>query len=116
MVGTKDTNRIPVSDSGVSGTNTFKSRSVYGCEMSVDRLFYGSWNANGKKRCFRDLTPYFDVGWTVGSVITVNVNLDKRRIKYLLNGEPVRYAMSLEPKKLYYPIICFSGNCKYFLS
>ena len=116
MVGTDNSNDIPVSDSGVRNTKQFKSRSVYGCEMSSEKLFYGSWNANGKKRCYRDLTPYFDVGWTVGSVITVNLNLDKQRIKYLLNGKPVRYAMSVEPGKAYFPIICFSGNCKYFLS
>ena len=99
-----------------NGHDASLTRDVIRIHSGSEKLFYGSWNANGKKRCYRNLTPYFDVGWTVGSVIAVNLNLDKQRIKYSLNGKPVGYAMSIEVGKAYFPIICFSGNCKYFLS
>jgi len=105
-----------VSDDGALFTPGFKSRAIYGSDMNTERLFYGSWNENDTKRCHRDLTEYFKVGWTVGDVITVEVDLDKWRVKFCLNGKPVRYMMSLEPNKVYYPMICFSGNCQYFLA
>ena len=113
MIGTSDIERIPVSDEGAMHTAAFKSRSIYGSEMSSGSLCYGSWNADNKRRCLRDLTPYFNVGWTVGDVIKVELNLDKCRIKFRINGKAVRYVMSLEAKKTYFPMICFSGNCRY---
>lgn len=115
VIGTSDIDRIPVADQGAFETLAFGSRAMYGCEMSNGMLYYGSCNANGRKRCHRDLRPFFNVGWTVGDVITVRLDLKKWRIKYLLNGKAVRYTMSLEPNKVYFPAICFSGNCKYYL-
>ncbi len=61
VIGTNLIERIPVRDDGVMATFKFKSRAVYGSDLSSGKLFYGSWNANGKKRCHRDLTPYFQV-------------------------------------------------------
>jgi len=117
VVGVCDIDQIAVSDDGVFATNAFQSRAVYGNEMSSGELFYCSYNANGHQRCRRDLRPFFKVGWTVGDVVTVIVDLtpNRWRIKYLLNGDKVRHTMSLEPNKEYFPIICFSGNCKYSL-
>jgi len=115
VVGTADIDRIPVSDDGVMNTAEFGCRSIYGSELSSGKLCYGSWNTDNKERCLRDLAPYFNLGWTVGDVISVELNLDKGRIKFLLNGEPVRYMMSLERERTYYPMICFSGNCRYFV-
>jgi len=116
VIGTSDIDKVPVSGGGILDTAGFKSRASYGSEMSSGALFYGSFNANGRKRCHRDLSPHFKVGFTVDDRITVILDLDVWRIKYLLNGEAVRYAMSLERQKTYYPVICFSGNCEYELS
>merc|ERR1719295_288755 len=115
VIGTRDIDSITVSDQGAFETAGFQSRAAYGCELSTGLLFYGSCNANGVKRCHRDLRPYFNVGWTVGDVVSVRLDLYKWAIKFLLNGEAVRYTMSLEPDKTYYPMICLSGKCKYFL-
>merc|ERR1719334_2052397 len=115
VIGTDDIDRIPVSDFGAMDTARFKSRAVYGNEIGTGKLYYGSLDEDGKARCMRDLRSFFKTGWTVGSVITVKLDLNKWRIKFLLNGESVRYTMSLEPKKEYFPMISFSGNCKYFL-
>merc|ERR1719242_2187568 len=106
---------IPVKDDGVFKTKALKCKAIYGSEMSTGTLFYGSWNSDGKKRCHRDLSMYFDVGWTVGSVITVSLNLTKWRVKFLLNGKAVKNTMSLQPHQTYWPMICFSGNCKHYL-
>ena len=115
VIGTNDIDRIPVSDSGAMRTSGFESRACYGCDMSSNHLFYGSRSANGQIRCHRDLTQFFSKGWTVGDVITVKLDLKKSRIRFILNGKSVRHTMSLEPRKRYYPMICFSGNCKYKL-
>jgi len=115
VIGTSDIDRIPVSEGGILDTAGFKARASYGSQRSSGALFYGSYNANGKKRCHRDLRPYFEGGFAVEDVITVSLDLDVWRIKYLLNGEAVRYAMSLERKKTYWPVICFSGQCEYEL-
>jgi len=115
VIGTDDIDRIPVSDLGAMDTEQFKSRALYGNEIGSDALFYGSWKANGKARCHRDLRPFFKTGWTEGDVITVKLDLDKWRIKFFLNGQSVRYTMTLDPKKVYFPMICFSGNCKFSL-
>merc|ERR1719474_683257 len=113
--GVSGIDRIPVSDGGAFNTKAYKSRAIYGSQMSNGMLFYGSCDANGRKRCHRDLRPFYKSCWTVGDVVTIKLDLDKYRIKYLLNGKAVRYTMSLESNKEYFPIICFSGNCKYFL-
>jgi len=115
VIGTCDIDRVPVSDDGALYTKGFQSRAFYGCEMGTGKLFYGSYNADGQKRCERDLTEYFQVGWTVNDVVTIKLDLKKWRIKFLLNGQPVRHTMSVEPNKSYFPSICFSGNCKYYL-
>ena len=114
VIGTNDIDRIPVSDYGAVDTARFKSRAVYGSALTDGTLFYGSLNADGSHRCMRDLRPFFKRGWPVGSLITVKLDLNLGRIKFLLNGQSVRYTMSLEPNKEYFPMICFSGNCKYF--
>jgi len=115
VVSVRDIDQIPVSSLGAWDTEAFGSRALYGSEMSSGLLFYGSFNSDGKKRCHRDLSPFFNVGWCAGDVITVQLDLDRWRIKYLLNGKAVRYTMSLESNRQYHRVIAFEGNCKYFL-
>jgi len=113
VIGTSDIDRIPVSDFGAMDTMDFQSRALYGSGLASDMLFYGSMNADNTTRCLRDLRSFFRSGWTVGSMITVKLNLEQFKIKFLIDGKAVRYTMSLEPNKEYFPIISFSGNCQY---
>jgi len=113
VIGTSDIDLIPVSDLGAVDTAAFQSRALYGSGLASDSLFYGSFNADNSSRCTRDLRPFFKRGWTVGSLITVKVNMETFKIKFLINGKKARRTMSLEPNKEYFPIICFSGNCQY---
>jgi len=115
VIGTNRIQQIPISDSGAIGTDEFESRACYGNEIGSGKLYYGSLNADGSARCMRDLRSFFKTGWTVGSLITVKLDLNVGRIKFLLNGEAVRYTMSLEPNKEYFPMISFCGNCKFFM-
>jgi len=115
VIATSDIDGVPVSDFGAMATADFKSRAIYGSDMASDRLFYGSWNSDGSARCSRDLRPHFKCGWTAGSLITVKLDLEKWRIKFFINNTAVRYTMSLEPHKVYHPVICTQGNCKYVL-
>ena len=115
VVGTSDIATLEVSNQGALKTDAFGARSAYGSELYSNALYYGSFNADGQKRCFRDLNNWYSVGWCVGDVITVRLDLNQHRIRYLLNGKAVRYCMSLEPNKTYYPFVSFSGNCKYYL-
>jgi len=113
VVANDDIANIEVDRDGVLQTNAFGARSCFGSELCSDSIYYGSFNKNGQKRCFRDLTEWFSVGWCVGDQITVKIDLKKFRIRYLFNGQPVRYCMSLQPGHSYHPFISFSGNCKY---
>jgi len=113
VIGTSEIEDISISDNGALHTNALGSRSVYGSELGSGLLYYGSINADGRPRCTRDLRAHFNRNPSVGSQITVRLELNKWRIKFLLNGEPVRYAMSLEKNKKYFPVICFQGNCKF---
>jgi len=117
VIGTSEIESIEISENGhgVLETNALGQRAVYGSRLNDGVLFYGSVNEDGTARCSRDLRPFFEIGWTVGDLITVKLNLDKWRIKFSLNGKSVRYAMSLDPNKVYYPMVCCRGNCKYAL-
>jgi len=115
VISTDDIDRVAVSDSGANATAGFKSRALYGSDLCSDLLFYGSWNRDGSARCLRDLRANFRSGWTVGSVVTVKLDLKRWTVKFLLNGSAVRYTISLEPHKTYHPVICTQGDCRYFL-
>jgi len=115
VIGTDDITSIAVDDEGILKTEALGARSCFGCELFTDSLYYGSYNADGRKRCFRNLVPWYSLGWTAGDIITVRVDLSQYRIRFLLNDEPVRYCMSLEPGKTYFPVLSFAGNCKYSL-
>ena len=97
----------------IKNTKAFGARAVYGNELCTDSMYYCSYNASGKQRCFRDLTDRNCIGWCTGDVIKICMDLDQYRVKFYLNGNRVRKAMSLEPGQTYYPIIAFSGNCLY---
>ena len=113
VIGCDPKELIRIADDGIRGTDKFGARSVYGNELSRDIMYYSSYNDNGKTRCFRDLTDKHHIGWCTNDVIKVCIDLDKWRIRYYLNGCKVRKAMSLQPGKIYYPVISFSGNCQY---
>jgi len=115
VVANGDISDIHVDSGGVLKTSSFGARSCFGSELCSSSIYYGSLNRNGQKRCFRDLTEWYSVGWCVGDQITVKIDLRRYRIRYLLNGQPVRYCMSLQPGYSYHPFISFSGNCKYSL-
>ena len=104
---------IKVSHDGIRGTEEYGARACYGNELATDSMYYGSWNASGKERCFRDLADKCHIGWCTGDIIKVVLDCNKWRMKYYLNGKRVRKSMSLEKGKTYYPIIQFSGNCQY---
>jgi len=115
VVAVSDISSIEVANGGVRATPGFGARSVYGSELSSGSVYYGSFNENGKKRCDRDLSEWYIIGWCAGDVITVRIDVNKMKIRYLLNDKPVRHCMTLQPGKSYYPMISFSGDCQYAL-
>ena len=106
---------ISVEDDGVKTTHALGARAVYGNELCTDSIYYGSYNDDGTRRCFKDLTVCHKVGWCSKDLIRVCVNLDSFRIKYYLNGRRVRKVLSLQSGRTYYPFVCFAGNCQYLL-
>eukprot|EP01084_Bolivina_argentea_P258639 436121_1 len=108
VIGTTDMNDIK--------NNKFGAYSIFGNELSTNSMYYGSYNNDGSKRCFRDLSKKYDIGWTTGDIIRIKLNLNKSKIKFYLNGVNVRKAMSLQQGQTYYPIIMCAGNCQYQLA
>jgi len=104
-----------IADGGLKDTVHCGSKALYGSEMSSDSAYYGTWNEDGKPRCFRDLSQVMNRRWCTGDVVRVCLDLDRWRIRFLFNGQKVRRMMSLEKGKSYHPVISFAGNCHYKL-
>merc|ERR1719295_537351 len=71
VIAVSDISSVEVANDGVRATAAFGARSVYGCELSSGSIYYGSFNENGQKRCDRDLSAWYRIGWCAGDVITV---------------------------------------------
>ena len=84
-----DIEGININDGGVTETAALGARAVYGSELATDSVWYSSINENGARRCFKDLTPSHQIGWTAKDQIRVVVDLNKFRIKFFLNGRKV---------------------------
>ena len=105
---------------GISGTQEFQARAVYGNELMTDSVYYASYNDNGKVRCYKNLVKdkkkrNRTIGWCQGDVIKVSLDLDRWKCTFYLNGNKVRKSISVQPERMYYPIISYAGNCKYEL-
>ena len=100
---------------GLKDTASFGARAIYGNELLTESLYYASYNRNNKQRCYRDLSSTSKIGWCTGDILRVTLDLDKFKIKFFINDKKVRKTMSLERYNIYYPIISFSGHCRYEL-
>lgn len=117
-----DTDKVIVDGNGdvTIGTNHyFGARAVYGCCSKASDPYYASFNMDNKSRCSRQLRCQ-SVGsrdsrhkWAVGDIVTVCVNMDLLKVKFVKNGKAVRKSMSLQRGSPYYPCISFAGRCRY---
>lgn len=112
---------VDVADGGLRESVAFGAKGLYGNEMGTDSAYYGTWNEDGKNRCFKDLggggggAGTGNRAWCTGDVIKVCVDLERWRIKFLLNGNRVKKVMSLQSGQVYHPVLSFAGNCEYKL-
>lgn len=83
-------------------------------DSAAPSMLYGSWNQDGKTRCFRDLSPKLQC-YAVGDILRVKLDLKRNKIRFFLNDEKVRSAMSVQCGNTYHPFIAFTGNFKYKL-
>jgi len=81
---------------------------------AVASTYYGSWNEDGKRRCFRALSPKLRA-FAVGDILRVRVDAKRNKIRFFLNGEKVRSALSLQCGKTYHPWIAFAGHFRFKL-
>jgi len=115
VVSNPDVKRIKIADGGLKDTMYCGAKALYGNEMSSDSAYYGTWNADGKERCFRDLSQVTTRRWCTGDVIKICLDLDRWRIRFCFNDKKVKKMMSLEKGRVYHPVISFAGNCQYKL-
>lgn len=113
IISESDIQHIDVSDRGVVYTAGLGARAVYGNELGSDSTYYCSYNRDNKQRCYKDLTAVRVIGWTEHDILTVNMDIDKGRVKFLINGEKVRKTLSIQKENTYYPFIAFAGDCLY---
>eukprot|EP01084_Bolivina_argentea_P286850 492140_1 len=114
IVSVSDIQNIKINKHGIRTTNCFQARAVYGSESGSNLSYYASYNADGKSRCYKDLSRISETKWKKGDVITISLDLNKHKVKYYKQGKKVRKTLSLEANNTYYPIIAFSGHfrCK----
>jgi len=114
-----DTDKVLVDADGdvTIGNNLyFGARAVYGCCSRANRPYYASFNQDNSSRCSRQLLCQ-SVGarhkWVRGDIVTVCVDMDLFKVKFVKNGKAVRKSMSLQRGRSYYPCIAFVGRCRY---
>ena len=113
VIGCNADQEVDIDEAGIKGTDEFGARAVYGSELLTDSIYYGSWNADGKQRSYRNLKDQYRIGWCSGDSIKVCLDLNSWRIKFWLNGARVGKSLSLQPGQTYFPVIGFNGNCLY---
>ena len=84
-----DIEGIQIADGGVTETTALGARGLYGNELATASRWYASMNDNGARRCFKDLSGSYRIGWTAKDQIKVVVDLNKFRMKFYLNGRKV---------------------------
>eukprot|EP01084_Bolivina_argentea_P220274 373342_1 len=97
---------------GITKTNGFGSRAIYGNDKQLGRNYYASYNDNGHVRINKDLTGKY---WSDGDVVKVCLDLCNWRMRFYLNGQKVRKVISLQKYKVYFPVISYGENCNYEL-
>eukprot|EP01084_Bolivina_argentea_P166269 288700_1 len=110
--------KIEMSEGGIGETALFGSRAIYGYNHLNNSFYYASYNKNNTLRCNKDLTQlkvHQNGIWRHGDIIKIVLNSDKGNIKFYLNEKQVRKSVSIQPNTTYYPIISFSGNCRYIV-
>ena len=106
---------ITMNKYGLCDTASFGARAVYGYNSSNKSFYYASYNRDNTHRCNKNLSnlDIHETGWKSGDLIKINLNLIKGKIRFFLNGKQVRKTISVERGVTFYPIIVFSGDCKY---
>merc|ERR1719229_1765535 len=80
---------IVIDEAGIKGTKEFGARAIYGSELLTDSIYYGSYDSDGKQRCYRNLKDQHKIGWCSGDVIKVCLDLNSWKIKFWLNGDRI---------------------------
>ena len=106
---------IDIGNDGVTDTTALGARGIYGSELASDSIWYCSFNACGQRRCFKDLAPYYHIGWTAKDLIKVVVNLEKWRIKFFINGRKVTISVFSTQSFMYSVSMCQIVNFSDFV-
>merc|ERR1712087_82734 len=96
----------------------FGAKAIYSSELATDEVFYASYDSDGKQRCRKSLVgkTMHNICWTESDTITVKLDCDKNKIKWLLNGQKVRKSLSLEAGNVWFPYVSYVGRCQYSLT
>eukprot|EP01084_Bolivina_argentea_P155290 270626_1 len=97
-------------DVSIKENAVFGARALYG---SIEQTFYyASFNVDNTCRCEKTLDDA-NGAWSDGDEVTVRLDMEKGSISFFLNGVRVRKSMSVQRNVVYYPIISYSGQCRY---
>eukprot|EP01084_Bolivina_argentea_P317570 550629_1 len=126
IISNFDTN-IDMNKYGILDTPQWGARAVYGYNTLMklnknnkykgteNNFYYASYNNDNTARCNKDLSTLniHQKPWSKNDVIKISVNLTKSSVKFFLNGKQVRKTVSIQKNVIYYPIILYSGNCRF---
>eukprot|EP01083_Nonionella_stella_P147374 464862_1 len=108
--------RMVVNEFGICDTPLLGARAVYGYNEMNPTFYYAAYNDDNKVRINKDLSSlavHNNRQWCEGDVIRICLNQSKGWIKFYLNQKQVRKTISIEKNRTYYPIILYSGACKF---
>ena len=81
---------------------------MYGDDLQTDSILMASFDEDGRRRCYKQL--HGQIGISAGDVVKVCLDLDRWRIRFMLNSKVVNAWMSLQPNKAYFPCLGFTGH------
>jgi len=100
-----------VGHKGVQAIPELGAKIVFGNELGSDSTYYTSYNSDGSLRVKKMIEQ--KRCWAVGDVVRTVLNLKKGSIQFFFNGTKVRKTLSVPRGCKYYPMMMFTGDCKY---
>lgn len=95
---------------GVAAMPGLGAKIVYGNEKRSGPCYYASYNSDGSVRVKKTISQK---SWAVGDIVRTVLNLKKGNIQFFINGRKARKKLSVPKNRKYYPMLLFTGNCKY---
>eukprot|EP01084_Bolivina_argentea_P123278 218474_1 len=102
---------INIGNGGITENKAFGARAVCGNISQINSIYCAYYNANNKCECNKNILN--GSNWIEGDEITIQLDLEKGFIQFMLNNENVMKRINVEKNNVYYAFVSYSGHCKF---